>query len=87
MNSPFTNRQLFVTPVGVAMTNSPIESYSKEIKESFTKRVKHHLKSSLKVFQELINYESIHSKSFEDEIILLNRSTLLKKFILLASMN
>jgi hypothetical protein len=38
INSKFCNWQLFKTPVGFSMTNSPIESYNNKIKESFTKR-------------------------------------------------
>jgi hypothetical protein len=58
--SKFCNWQnaFFKTPVGFAMTNSPIESYNNTIKESFTKRIKHHLKTAVEVFQDVISYES-----------------------------
>lgn len=44
LNSVFNRWQLFWTEPGKAHTNSPIESYNKEIKSSFTKRIKHHIK-------------------------------------------
>ena len=44
LNSAFNRWQLFWTEPGKAHTNSPIESYNKEIKSSFTKRIKHHIK-------------------------------------------
>ena len=49
------------------MTNSPIESYNNTIKESFTKRIKHHMKTAV-VFQDVICYESNHAKDFKTEI-------------------
>ena len=49
------------------MTNSPIESYNKTIKESFTKRVKHHLRSSVELFKDVISYESVNAKEFKLE--------------------
>ena len=64
----FCNWQLFNTPVGFAMTNSPIESYNNTVKESFTKRVKHHLKTAVEVFQDVVNYESNHGKEFKSEV-------------------
>ena len=65
LNSKFSKWQLFNVPVGYAMTNSPIESYNNTIKESFTKRIKHHLKSSVEVFQDVISYESTNQKEFK----------------------
>ena len=65
LNSKFSKWQLFNVPVGYAMTNSPIESYNNTIKESFTKRIKHHLKSSVEVFQGVISYESTNQKEFK----------------------
>jgi hypothetical protein len=64
----FCNWQLFKSPVGFAMTNSPIESYNNTIKESFTKRIKHHMKTAVEVFQDVICYESNHAKDFKTEI-------------------
>jgi hypothetical protein len=66
--SKFCNWQLFKTPVGFAMTNSPIESYNNTIKESFTKRIKHHLKTAVEVFQDVISYESNNGKEFKSEV-------------------
>jgi hypothetical protein len=37
INSSFSNWQLFKTPVGLAMTNSPIERYNREIKSLLQK--------------------------------------------------
>jgi hypothetical protein len=68
VNSKFCNWQLFKTPVGFAMTNSPIESYNNKIKDSFTKRLKHHLKTAVEVFQDVISYESRNGKEFKSEI-------------------
>jgi hypothetical protein len=47
INSDFSNWQLFHTPPGYASTNNPLEQYNARIKQDFTKRFKHHLKSSL----------------------------------------
>jgi hypothetical protein len=68
VNSKFWNWQLFKTPVGFEMTNSPIESYDNKIKDSFTKRLKHHLKTAVEVFQCVISYESRNGKEFKSEI-------------------
>ena len=69
VTSKFNNWQLFKTPPGVAMTNSPIERYNGDIKESFTKRLRHHLKSSMETFEDVISYESNHQKSFKHEFV------------------
>jgi hypothetical protein len=50
------------------MTNSPIESYNNIIKESFTKRLKHHLTSSVEVFKDVISYESRNDRYLKSEI-------------------
>ena len=50
------------------MTNSPIESYNNTVKELFTKRIKHHLKTAVEVFQDVVSYESNHAKEFKTEI-------------------
>jgi hypothetical protein len=39
------------------MTNSPIVSYNNTIKEPFTKRIKHHLKTAVERFQDVVSYE------------------------------
>jgi hypothetical protein len=44
------------------------ESYNNKIKESFTKRLKHHLKTAVEVFQDVISYESRNGKEFKSEI-------------------
>jgi hypothetical protein len=77
--------QLFNSPVGYAMTNSPIERYNRTIKDSFTIRVKHHLKTAIQVFQEVVSYESTHCKEFRTEVRVRKymrvqaKSTVLKK--------
>ena len=38
------------------------------VKESFTKRIKHHLKTAVEVFQDVVSYESNHAKEFKTEI-------------------
>jgi hypothetical protein len=68
IKSKFCNWQQFKTPVGFSMTYSPIESYNNKIKESFTKRLKHHLKTAVEVFQDNISYESRNGKEFKSEI-------------------
>ena len=50
------------------MTNSPLKSYKNLVKESFTKRIKHHLKTAAEVFQEVVSYESNHGKEFKSEV-------------------
>ena len=67
MNSKFSNWQLFKAPIGLAMTNSPIERYKRDIKESFTKRIRFHLKSSVELFKDVVYYESVNSKVFKTE--------------------
>ena len=62
VKSDFNNWQVFKTPPGFSKTNNPLEQYNCRIKVDFTKRIKHHLKSSLKLFRELISYESDHLK-------------------------
>ncbi len=47
------------------MPNSTIESYNNTIKDSFTRRVKLHFKSSVEVFQDVISYESTNQKEFK----------------------
>ena len=64
VESDFDKWQLFRTSPGLAQTNSPIESHNNQIKISFTKPIKHHLKRSLLVFQELVSYESHNLKEF-----------------------
>ena len=56
--SKFRNWQLFNTPPGYSCTNSPIESYNRQIKHSFTCRVKFDMIPAMKVFEDLVRYES-----------------------------
>ncbi len=49
------------------MTNSPIESYNNIVKESFTKRIKHHLKTAVEVLQDVVSYESNHGREFKSK--------------------
>ncbi len=63
----FCDWQIFLTPAGYAHTNSPIESYNNKIKAQFTKRLKHHLKSAMDVFNEVIDYESKNIKKLDKE--------------------
>jgi hypothetical protein len=65
IDSVFCDWQIFLTPAGYAHTNSPIESYN--IKAQFTKRIKHHLKSAMDVFNEVIDYESKNIKKLYKE--------------------
>ena len=51
------------------MTNSPIERYNRTIKDSFTKRIRHHLRSSIEVFEEVVSYESQYLKEFKKESV------------------
>lgn len=44
VNSSFSKWQLFWTDPGMAHTNSPIESYNKQIKYSFTRCIKHSMR-------------------------------------------
>ena len=52
----------------MTMTNSPIESYNNIVKELFTKRIKHHLRTVVEVFQDVVSYESNRGKEFKTEI-------------------
>jgi hypothetical protein len=56
--SPFKNWQLYSTPLGYATTNNPIEQYNAIIKRFFTNRLKLNIIAMLKVFTEVIQYES-----------------------------
>jgi hypothetical protein len=58
----FFEVQIFLTPACYAHTNSQIESYNNKIKAQFKKRIKHHLKSAMDVFNEVIDYESKKNK-------------------------
>ena len=49
VNSSFNHWQIFLAPIGFAHTNSPIECYNKIIKEDFTKRLKHNIKSCIEI--------------------------------------
>ena len=57
-NVDFNKWQLFRTPAGYAMTNSPIESYNNKIKTQFTERKKFHLASALDIFEKVMEMES-----------------------------
>ena len=65
INSDFCNWQIFKTPSGFSKTYNPLEQYNCLIKEVFTKRLKQHLKSSLKVFKELISFKSDNLKEIK----------------------
>ncbi len=62
--SKFNNWKIFNTPPGFATTNSPIESYNQKIKAHFTDRLTRHIIPSLKIFEELIDYESSNFKEY-----------------------
>jgi hypothetical protein len=83
INSKYGNWQLFKTPVGFAMTNSPIESYNNTIKESFTKRIKYHMKSAVEVFQDIVSYESRQAKEFKNDFRVQNYMRVQAKAIVL----
>ena len=57
-NVDFNKWQIFRTPPGYAMTNSPIESYNNKIKTQFTERRKFHLASALNLFEKVMEMES-----------------------------
>ena len=59
LRPPFNNWQLFKTPAGFSMSNSPIENYNRKIKDFFLNRLKFNL---LPVFEILENVVKIHSK-------------------------
>ncbi len=59
--------QIFLTPACYAHTNGPKESYNNKIKAQFKKRIKHHLKSAMDVFNEVIDYESKNIKKLYKE--------------------
>ncbi len=63
----FCDKQIFLTPARYAHTNIPIESSNNKIKAQFTKRIKHHLKSAMDVFNEVIDYESKNIKKLYKE--------------------
>ena len=76
IKSDFNNCQVFKTTPGFSKTNNPMEQNNYRIKVDITKRIKLHLKSTLKVFRELIGYESQYLK----EILILSKiSKLLKE--------
>ena len=58
VDSPFNKWQLFQTPQGFAMTNSPIESYNSTIKKFFTNRKKYHLVPICEIFERELVFES-----------------------------
>ena len=62
LESDFCNWHIYKTPAGFSKTNNPLVQYNCRIKDDFTKRLKHHLKSSIKIFNEIISYESVNSK-------------------------
>ena len=45
-----------------------IVKYNRDIKESFTKRLRHHLKSTIQVFKDVVSYESLNGKDFKTEV-------------------
>ena len=49
----------------IMMTNNPLEQYNGRKKDDFTKRLKNHLKTAIKVFRELINFESENLREFQ----------------------
>ena len=63
--SEFKNWQLFLIRPGMAMSNSPIESYNRVIKDYFTNRVKFNMlpdESLIEIFVNVVKFESISCK-------------------------
>ncbi|CAF0826215.1 unnamed protein product [Brachionus calyciflorus] len=58
IDSPFCNWQLYQTPPGYAMSNSPIESYNSLIKAHFTNRSKFNLLPVFELFEKVVTLES-----------------------------
>ena len=55
------------------------------IKESFTKRIKHHLRTALEVFQDVKSYESNHGKDFKNEIMRVQAKSIIHNKQLIAT--
>ncbi|RMZ99520.1 Carbonic anhydrase 2 [Brachionus plicatilis] len=56
--SEFKNWQLFLTRPGMEMSNSPIESYNRVIKDYFTNRVKFNMLPVIEIFVNVVKFES-----------------------------
>jgi hypothetical protein len=53
----FQNWQIYLTPPGHAMTNSPIESFNNKLKKQFTLRNKYNLLPTIQLFESLVVVE------------------------------
>ena len=67
IKSMFSAWQIYENPVGYANTNSPIESFNKEIKATFTKRRKLSVLGFVKKMVEIVQYYSNAALPFETE--------------------
>jgi len=77
--SPFKNWQLYSTPVGYATTNNPIEQYNAIIKKFFTNRLKLNIVAMLKIFTEVIQYESSKIINYKFSVEKIVDSTLISE--------
>lgn len=66
IKSDFSNWNLYETPAGYSMSNSPIESFNNTIKRFFTHRNKYHLLPVLKIFEENIKVESLKKFDYKE---------------------
>lgn len=64
IDSSFKNWQIFCTPAGYPMTNSPIESYNNIIKKFFTNRVKYNILPVCEIFETQIIIQSRSIREF-----------------------
>lgn len=54
IESSYNKWQQFQSPAGLSHTNAPLEEYETLIKEAFLNRLRHHVKSSIKIWQTFI---------------------------------
>jgi hypothetical protein len=69
LNSKFKNWQFYHRDVGLATTNSPLESYNGRIKDDFTYRTYFNLVPALKKFEKMVEFESLNDTAFVNEPI------------------
>ena len=66
IDSRFNKWQLFYREVGLASTNSPIESYNARIKGDFTDRTFFNLVPAFKKLEKLVEFESLKEQKFSN---------------------
>jgi hypothetical protein len=69
LNSKFKNWKLFHRDVGLATTNSTLESYNGRIKDDFTDRTYFNLVPAFKKFEKMVEFESLKDTAFVNEPI------------------